>query len=458
MSEADAWVVDGGAVVARSASDWVSWRRWWCPADEDPPVSSGFLDDPAGPFATYFDYSLVELAQLDHVRCLVLLGEAGMGKSSELDVEEQRLRDARLPVVGFDLGAEPDMSLLRDTVLTSPEVTAWLASADDLVMLLDGFDEANASLGKLPDQLIKLLDGLPTGRLKLRITSRTGVWSPRLDAGLADRWPDFQRLVLAPLTEDNVRVAAQDALGGGSAFLSAVKDRDLGALAARPLTLRMLMTVQRDDGALPVDRIDLYERAVKVLARENHERRIEEPFLTDHPVEERLSAARRLAAVSIVSGKTVIYPKRTADTPNNDLALDDITRTRQEMAILLEVLGSGLFTSAAGAAVRWTHRSVGEFLAAQTLAGLPVAAAGYLLSGPFAPEQVVPQLAGVATWVAALRPEVYRWLADREPGLLLTANLASPTDCASSTVTNHRMTAATFCCPGMGWPPTSSRI
>src|SRR5260370_6098174 len=190
----------------------------------------------------------------------------------------------------------------------------------------------------------------------------------------------------------------------------------------------MLVTVQGEDGTLAGDWIELYEGAVKVLAGENHERRIEEPFLTDHPVEERLSAARRLAAVSIVSGKTVIYPKRTADTPNNDLALDDITRTRQEMAILLEVLGSGLFTSAAGAAVRWTHRSVGEFLAAQTLAGLPVAAAGYLLSGPFAPDHVVPQLAGVAPWAASLRPEVYRWLADREPGLLLTANLASATD------------------------------
>ena len=114
---------------------------------------------------------------------------------------------------------------------------------------------------------------------------------------------------------------------------------DLGVLAARPLTLSMLMTVRRDDGELPVDRITLYERAVKVLARENHERRIEEPSSTDHPVEERLRAARRLAAVSIVSGRTIIHPKRTADTPNNDLALDDITRTRQEMCISLEVLG-----------------------------------------------------------------------------------------------------------------------
>src|SRR5260370_40479449 len=86
VSEADAWVVDGGAVVARSASDWVSWRRWWCPADEDPPVSSGFLDDPAGPFATYFVFSLVELTQVDHVRILVLVDESCLGQSSVLDV------------------------------------------------------------------------------------------------------------------------------------------------------------------------------------------------------------------------------------------------------------------------------------------------------------------------------------------------------------------------------------
>src|SRR6266851_5636668 len=124
-----------------------------------------------------------------------------MGKSSELDVEEQRFRDAQLPVVRFDLGAEPDMSSLRDTVLTSAEVTTWLARTDDLVMLLDGFDEANASFRKLPDQLIKLLDGFPIDRLKLRITSRTSVWSSRLDSELADRWPDLRRLVLTPLTQ-----------------------------------------------------------------------------------------------------------------------------------------------------------------------------------------------------------------------------------------------------------------
>ncbi len=351
-----------------------------------------------------------------------------MGKSSELGAEERRLHGAQLPVVKFDLGTEPDVSSLRDTMLTSAEVTAWLAHTDDLVMLLDGFDEANASLGKLPDQLMKLLDGLPIDRLKLRITSRTGVWSPRLDAGLADRWPDLQRWVLAPLTEENVRVAARGTHGDGSAFLSAVRARDLGALAARPLTLRMLMTIQRDDQGLPVDRIELYERAVKVLARENHERRIEEPSSTVHPVEERLRAARRLAAVSIVSGRTIVHPKRTVDTSKNDLALDDITQTQQEMLILLEILGSGLFTSAAGGAVRWTHRSIGEFVAGQTLADLPVATTAYLLSGPSGSEAIVPQLAGVATWVATLRPQAYQWLAASEPDLLLTANLATATD------------------------------
>jgi hypothetical protein len=48
------------------------------------------------------------------------------------------------------------------------------------------------------------------------------------------------------------------------------------------------------------------------------------------------------------------------------------------------------------------------------------------LTGPS--QRVVPQLAGVAAWGAPLRPEAYQWLADREPDLLLTANLATATD------------------------------
>ncbi len=388
----------------------------------------GFLDDPAGPYASYFDYALVELTQLDHVRCLVLLGEAGMGKSSELEADEQRLQAAQLPVVKFDLGAEPDVPSLKETVLTSPEVEALLEGTGDLVMLLDGFDEAYASLRKLPDQLLRLIGTLPADRLKLRIASRTAVWSSRLDDGLADRWPDLQRLVLAPLTQEDARAAAEATLGDGPAFLNEVMARDLGVLAARPLTLGLLMTVQRDDGELPADRTGLYERAVTVLARENHERRIEQPSAaTTYPVEERLRAARRLAAVSVCSGRTVIYPNRTVRTPGNGLALDDIARTRQEMSVFLEVLSSGLFTSAAGDGVRWAHRTLGEFLAAQALADLPSATC-YLLSGPLPSEQVVPQLDGVAAWVAALRPEAYQWLVGRQPDLLLTASLATATD------------------------------
>jgi hypothetical protein len=57
--------------------------------------------------------------------------------------------------------------------------------------------------------------------------------------------------VLAPLTQEDARAAAEATLGDGPAFLSGVMTRDLGVLAARPLTLGLLMTVQRDDGDCP---------------------------------------------------------------------------------------------------------------------------------------------------------------------------------------------------------------
>ena len=332
-----------------------------------------------------------------------------MGKSSELEAEKYRLQAAHLLVVCFDLGAEPDLASLKETILTSPEVAAWLKGTGDLVMLLDGFDEAHASLGKLPDQLLRLIGTLPAARLKLRIASRTAVWSPRLEDGLADRWPDLQRLVLAPLTQQDAQKAAEATLGNGPAFLNEVTARDLGVLAARPLTLSLLMTVQREDGKLPADRTDLYKRAMTALARENNERRIEEPSAaTAYPVQERLRVARRLAAVSLCSGRTVIYPTQTAKTPGTGLAVDDIARTRHEKAVFLQVLSSGLCTSSVGGGVLvgGTTRS-GNSSPPRLSRTCCWPRGHHLLSGPPPFEQVIPQLDGVAAWVAALRPEAY---------------------------------------------------
>lgn len=404
----------------------IAWRRWWCPAHLDQPVTGGFLDDPNGPYARYRQFPTIELATRDDVGCLVSLGEAGMGKSRELGRQEDRLREGGQRLLVVDLGAEPDVAALRSTVLSDPVVADWQAGSDDLVLLLDGFDEAMVTVDKLVDGLVRLLDALPVDRLTLRIVSRSSVWSARLDAALVDRWPDLERLVLCPLTSADVAAAAAGAGIDSVGFLQHVHKKDLGVLAARPLTLGMLLSLD-DPAALPLDRTALYQQAVQVLARENNDRRLEE-HPDDLPVEQRLRAARRLATVTLLSGRTMLHARRGSTTTTDNLALDDLATEATTLVELDQVTGSALFSPAGVGTSRWAHRSIAEFLAAQTLADLPVRTATYLLRDPIHDRAVVPQLAGVASWAAALSPDLYQWLADLQPELLLTANLASASD------------------------------
>ena len=63
--------------------------------------------------------------------CMVLFGDAGMGKSTELEDDLQRHRMAGRHSVLLDLGGSETWSEARGRLLSSPEVVAWLAGADE---------------------------------------------------------------------------------------------------------------------------------------------------------------------------------------------------------------------------------------------------------------------------------------------------------------------------------------
>jgi hypothetical protein len=59
----------------------------WSPRDRLEPDGSPLVPPPA-------DDPAVSLASLDHLNCLVLLGGAGSGKTTDLKIAHDRLRDA----------------------------------------------------------------------------------------------------------------------------------------------------------------------------------------------------------------------------------------------------------------------------------------------------------------------------------------------------------------------------
>jgi hypothetical protein len=79
------------------SGDPIAWRRWWLPAGEEPTLWQGLLPDPCEGNLRFLNRGLVRLADSADVRARVLLADGGMGKSTELHREVERLRAAGEP-------------------------------------------------------------------------------------------------------------------------------------------------------------------------------------------------------------------------------------------------------------------------------------------------------------------------------------------------------------------------
>jgi len=415
-----------GSVCEVAAGLRYPWRRWWLPAASEPMLVSGFLHDPDGPFGRFADDVPVRLEDCDGISCVILFGDAGMGKSAELEDDLRRQRQAGRSCVLLDLGSSETWNEARQRLLSSQEVIAWRAGPDEqLTLLVDSVDEVSTSMRKLTGQLLALLDeDLPIERLLLRVAGRSAAFPSLLRDGLSSRFGDLQELSLAPLTLADVERAAEAGLPGGdvAGFITALTERDIGVLASRPITLDMLMQLY-GEGPLPAGRRELYERATAKLVRETSERRLDETA-TDIPAAERIETAQVLAAVSLLCGRSSIAVHRYPQMPEGLLSLDQVTGRGDSPEVFTEVTKSALFSAAAGNVVRWTHRDFPEFLAAQRLARMGAGDAIALLSDPNDQGKIVPQLAGTAVWAALLSEDLFGRLVSSEPELLLTSSLA----------------------------------
>lgn len=62
------------------------WKRFWCPRSSSiSQADGGYLADPDSTWGKAHNSDLVSLETIADVPCLVLLGEPGIGKSSELE-------------------------------------------------------------------------------------------------------------------------------------------------------------------------------------------------------------------------------------------------------------------------------------------------------------------------------------------------------------------------------------
>lgn len=431
--------------------------RYWCPPtgrialDDD-----GFLAEPSGPFG--FDQTLSTYEEMDHHRCLVLLGEPGIGKTTELERAVARAGDQAHRV---DFGAVADPGGLRRQVIESPVVRAWRDSDSQLIMFLDAFDEAREERGALVRVLIEALGELPRERLRVRIACRTADWPATLTDRLGLLFMDDEpRLYeLQPLRRADVAAVADHADVNGEEFVAAVVDRGVGPLARVPLTLNFLLDSYAADGQLPTRRAELYREGCRQLCREQNPSRIETDRMGTLSAEQRLALAERVAAGTVLAGRAAVRVRgggsdsavaelRELDGGSERTSADlvaiasDVDVDQQRLG---EALATGLFTSRGGDLLGFAHHSYGEFLAARFLIRhrFDVRRMLNLLAQERSGRQrIVPQLAGTAAWLSELDTDFLDWLIANEPEMALTADVAGFSDERKAALVESLLTRA----------------
>jgi hypothetical protein len=72
-----------------------AWKRFWCPRNGTLHlIDRGYLPDPSGPYGRLLGSDLRPFEDISDLPCLVLLGEPGIGKTTALRAEREKVEAA----------------------------------------------------------------------------------------------------------------------------------------------------------------------------------------------------------------------------------------------------------------------------------------------------------------------------------------------------------------------------
>lgn len=426
------------------------WRRFWCPRDGSYAVDGGFLLDPESEYARFHGSDAVAYELLSAKRCLVLLGEPGTGKSSELRrmASEASGSPRAEPAVTLyrDLREYESMADIQTAILESTVATPWREGDGQLLLFLDSLDEALLSVEVIASRLASMLSGYPVERLTLRIACRTAEWPDFLGEALRGLWGDeaYGVYEITPLRRKDVRIAAAHRGLAPEAFLSAVHDREVTAFASKPSTLKLLLDLfTRTGGGLPQSQAALYREGLLHMC-EGHdpdgERRASRRG-SRYSAAQRFAIAARVAAVTILGNRAAVWMGPRADAPGADVGIAVLAGGTEPVGgdtiqvdddSIRDVLANtGLFTSRGPRRMGWAHQTYAEFLATVWLLAhkMPLSQMEGLLRHPGDRDRkFVPQLHELVAWLAGMDREFRDLVLGVEPEVLLRTDVRTLDD------------------------------
>lgn len=389
---------------------------------------------------------------------VLVISEAGAGKTYECRAQAQRLWDAGEPVFFVELAglAVEDLRSLLDEC-EEARLDAWLSSQSDVAtFFLDSIDELKLSLGSFERALKRLKKGIGSQlrRARIVITTRPIAFDEQLIrqllpvppaplsepseeefAKIAMRdhqerredknkavAPEWRSVALMPLSDEQIiEFARGQGVGDPDRLLDDLQRRNAQEFARRPQDLIELCADWREHKRIRTHRDQVATNVrIKLLPRDDRR----EP--AELSVDKAIEGACRLALAMQVTRRLTIRHSAASDILDDEAALDpEIILSdwhRNERKALLE---RPLFGFASYGRVRFHHRSVAEFLAAERLLtlrerGMPFRALKRLLFAQTKGKTIVrPSKRPVAGWLALKEDGIFELLRDNEPAVLL---------------------------------------
>ena len=423
-----------GAVLFDMTGSASGFRRPACSTSSD----AGFLRDPVGDH--FGRDELRSLSDLRGYRALALLGEPGIGKSSELRQEHDRIRSYRGCAAAIDLCRSEGQFVrgsLRRRIFEAPAFEAWKAGAGHLILHLDSLDEAMLRVETLASLLAEELQAVPVGPpLDSNCVPHGGLACRHSRDGVHEIWEEASVGVfeLAPLRRRDVLTALAAHGIDADPFVRDLFGAHAVPFAIKPLTLDMLIKIHQRHGSLPSSTAELYRQGCLELAEEQNISRLETRRRGRLNGPQRLRVAGRIAAGTVLGGRVAIWTGIDADCPAEDVPVSRLSGATEQGDFagftatdddVREVLDTGLFSSRGDHRMGWAHQSYGEFLATLYLKDKRVPARTILQVLTHPTGGLIPQLAVVAAWTASLSAELRASLIAADPWALLHGDLSN---------------------------------
>lgn len=366
------------------------------------------------------------LDELSNVPVIILLGEPGIGKSSEIRRYFNQL-DKSDPNTIWKFKQFPPNNF--NTFFQQPDFDLWKNGENDAVVFIDSFDEAHIQPIQLGRSLVEALESSRhIHKLRLRIACRTADWSE-----------DTTMRLRYLFGEDNVLSVELDSLGQQEIveavishgidvdkFLEQVEEKALAPLTLKPITLSdLIREFQSRDGVLPDTRTDLYLSMCRRLIEEHNPYHDQTDRRNNFTTETLFIEAARIATIMLTTRRLAVWlPSSTRDITENSIPVDDLhLGSIAEEKVVRAVLHTGLFSSRGANQLGWAHLSYAEFLAAYFMSNhMSVEQIKSLIIHPSG-DKVIPQLREVVAWLTSMNSDLLGFVVDLDPETLFQSDL-----------------------------------